>query len=139
MKDLADSIGMSEDAVVSKMQFWVAQGLVLDRVGKGEGRYVRSDRWSSQDLDGEGVEEEKEEEDSKSNAESKAANLMLEQIVMGMMNNYGDGLPADRIHNNLKIFFGQGDLSLENLHSVLHSLVQQGKLEFTGVTFKKVK
>lgn len=64
---------------------------------------------------------------------------MYEQYVMGMLTNFEAGLPADRIHNMLKMFVpDQGyDKSAEQLAVFLAQLVADEKLTVSGNVYAR--
>lgn len=66
---------------------------------------------------------------------------MFDQYILGMLANF-DGMPADRIHNMLKMFVQEPhayDRSEEQLAAMLARLVAQGKLSASGGLYRIVR
>ena len=61
-----------------------------------------------------------------------------ESYVMGMLTNFDEGLPLDRIHNMLKIFVVEPayDKTAEQLSAYLMKLVADERLQLFGSLFK---
>ena len=64
---------------------------------------------------------------------------MYEQYIVGMLVNFSTGLPADRIHNMLKMFVPDQayDKSAEQLQNFLGQLVGDEKLQVMGGIYTK--
>ena len=64
---------------------------------------------------------------------------MYESYVMGMLTNFDEGLPLERIHNMLKMFVVEPvyDKSAEQLSAFLMKLAGEEKLQLVGNLFKK--
>ena len=63
---------------------------------------------------------------------------MYESYIMGMLTNFDEGLPLDRIHNMLKMFVVEPvyDKSAEQLSGFLMKLTGEEKLQLAGNLFK---
>ena len=64
---------------------------------------------------------------------------MYESYIMGMLTNFDEGLPLDRIHNMLKMFVVEPiyDKTAEQLSAFLGKLASEEKLQLVGTFFKK--
>ncbi len=64
---------------------------------------------------------------------------MYESYIMGMLTNFDEGLPLDRIHNMLKMFVVEPvyDKSAEQLSAFLMKLTGEEKLQLAGTLFRK--
>ena len=64
---------------------------------------------------------------------------MYESYIMGMLTNFDDGLPLERIHNMLKMFVTEPayDRTAEQLATFLGKLTSEEKLQVVGNFFKK--
>ncbi len=64
---------------------------------------------------------------------------MYESYIMGLLTNFDEGLPLDRIHNMLKMFVVEPvyDKSAEQLSAFLMKLTGEEKLQLAGTLFRK--
>ncbi|KAJ0095798.1 hypothetical protein Patl1_15983 [Pistacia atlantica] len=150
-KNLAAAVGLPEDVLNRRINFWISKGILSESVGTDsndhiytlvEGMVDSSKNGGNSGSCEELLVGDDEGESTVASVEDQIRNEMTvyEKFILGMLTNFGS-MAADRIHNTLKMFCVADppyDKSLQQLQSFLSGLVSEEKLELRdGMYFLK--
>ncbi|KAK9838770.1 hypothetical protein WJX74_003024 [Apatococcus lobatus] len=143
-EELSASLQMPSTTLRRKIIFWINQGLLLERKDAAQATvYIRAEH-----LDEHTKHRLKDDQDAAlSNGPDSVSPqqqlhqemAMYESYIMGMLTNFDDGLPLERIHNMLKMFVVEPayDKTAEQLAAFLGKLASEEKLQLVGSVFKR--
>ncbi len=154
LKNIAESLKLSEALAGKYLNFWVNNGIlkVVDNQSSGRSSssdtlYTRMTEMGSEDA----VSSSNAGQDDDGGAEAalaaKRAELeremnVYESYIVGMLRNF-NSLPLDRIHNMLKMFVAAGehkyDKEITSLEQFLDHLCNEEKLESDGMMYSLPK
>ncbi|KAF8399507.1 hypothetical protein HHK36_015374 [Tetracentron sinense] len=141
-KNLAVAIGIPEDALNRRINFWISKGILAESLGADSDDHIYTLVDGMVDTSRNGVNNgsceellagDEEGERSVASVEEQLLKEMTiyEKFILGMLTNFGS-MALDRIHNTLKMFCVADppyDKSLQQLQSFLSGLVSEEKLE----------
>ncbi|QDZ24626.1 subunit 2 of anaphase-promoting complex [Chloropicon primus] len=140
-EELAAAAGMAHESLAEKASIWVNSGILKKSVDKGTKKVTYKLVEDVEDQVEKPHAHTKPDLSVMSQEQQMEMNMKVyESYVMGMVTNL-ESLPLEKIHNMLKMFVLEPvyDKTIQELEAFLAKLVNDNKLTFDGIVYRKKK
>ncbi|KAK9790960.1 hypothetical protein WJX73_003133 [Symbiochloris irregularis] len=142
---LAAKMGMTQEALRTRMAYWLANGVVTDsKASRGELMYRAAEVLGAEDKAAMGSSALPAGADAfgagaSMEVQIKQEMAVYEQFILAMLTNHTGGLSLARIHNMLKMYVSEPpyDKTAQQLEGFLQQLVGEDKLSATNDIYSK--